>query len=109
MGGEPLADGGVGTWLGPVALQTAYQLNVWCMFQGVNKAIVSLNGGGGACQTFNLQDASLSFQAGDDVLAHDVAHLVVVGTNEGGVLLGIGLTLEYDDGDALVEGSVDGW
>lgn len=37
-----------------------------------------------------------------------MAHLVVVGTDEGGVLMGVGLTLEDDDGDAFVVGTVDG-
>ena len=44
----------------------------------------------------------------DDVFAHHPPHLVVVGTDEGRELLAAGLTLEHDDGDALVISSVDG-
>ena len=40
-------------------------------------------------------------------MPHHVSHLIVVGTHKGGVFPRVSLTLEHDDGDALVEGTVD--
>ena len=47
-------------------------------------------------------------QLSGDVLPHLAAHLVVVGTDEGGVFLGVGLALKDNDGNASVVGAVDG-
>ena len=44
-----------------------------------------------------------------DIFAHHASHLVVVGTDEGGVFLRTGLALKDNDRDALVVGTVDGW
>ena len=42
------------------------------------------------------------------ILTHLAAHFIVVGTDKGGKLLRVCLTLKYDDGYAAVEGTVDG-
>ena len=98
----------VGTLLRPVALQGGHQLDAGVMLQCVHETFVAINGGRGAFQTHHFQHTALAVQLRGNVLAHDVAHLVVVGGDKGGVFLGIGLALEYDDGDALVVGAVDG-
>ena len=58
-------------------------------------------------QAHNLQNVPFSMKAGNDVFAHHMPHLIVVGTNEGGVFLGRSFALKHDDGNALVISAVN--
>ena len=48
-------------------------------------------------------------QSTGDVFTHCVAHLIVVGTDEGSKLLRAGLTLKDDNGDSFVISPINGW
>ena len=69
---------------------------------------MTLDGWRRTLQALNHHDAATMIQPTGHVFAHLPAHLVVVGTDEGGIFPGIGLALEHDDGDAAVVGPVDG-
>ena len=99
--------GVVRTLLRPVALKGVNNLDAGIVFQGVGKAVVALDGWRRAFQSHNFHDATLAIQLRSNVFPHHTAHLVVVGTDERRVFLRVGLALEHNDGDALVEGSVD--
>ena len=43
-----------------------------------------------------------------DILAHQVPHLIVVGTHIGRIFLGIGLALKYNHRNAFIVGPVNG-
>ena len=69
---------------------------------------MALNGRRGTLQAFDFQHVPSALQPPHDMLAHDFAHLVVIGTDESGIFWRIGLALKDDDGHATVEGTVDG-
>ena len=50
----------------------------------------------------------MSVKPRDDILAHHMPHLIVVGTDEGSIFLRVSLALEHNDGNTLVVGTVDG-
>ena len=62
----------------------------------------------GALETEDFNHTSLSLEAHHHIIAHNMANLVIVGTDEGCVFRGIGLAFEYNHWDALIVGAVDG-
>ena len=69
---------------------------------------MTFDGGWRAFQPHDFHDSPLAIQLRGNVFTHYTAHLIVVGTDKGGVFLWIGLAFKNDNGDAFVVGAVDG-
>ena len=92
----------------PVSLESVCQLYLWKTVDGSDKTIMPLDGRGGVFESFDLQYAAFSMKLMCDILSHGFSHLIVVGTDESSVFLGVGLAFEDNDGNTLVIGTVDG-
>lgn len=108
MLGPPLTDCAIGGLLGPIALQGCHHMEVGVLTDDIYKTLMTLDGRRRTFQTLDHHDASMVLQPTCHILTHLAAHFIVVGTDKGGKLLRVCLTLKYDDGYAAVEGTVDG-
>ena len=97
-----------GALFGPVALKGGRNGNARVPFQRIHKPVVPLNGRRRTFQPHHLNHMALPLQLHGNVFAHGAPHLVVVGTNVGGVFLRTGFAFEHNHGNTLVEGAVDG-
>ena len=98
----------VAALLCPVSLESVCQLYLWKTVDSLDKTVMPLNGRGGVFESFDLQYAAFSMKLMCDILSHGFSHLIVVGTDESCVFLGVGLAFEDNDGNTLVIGTVDG-
>ena len=98
----------VGCSFCPVALQGCCHFDIWKVSDGIAKATVPLIGWRGSFQTENFHDLSLTAHSHGDIFSHLASHLIVVGTDESGKFLRVGLAFEDDDWHAAVVGAVDG-
>ena len=76
---------------------------------GIGKTTMTVDGRRGAFESRDFEHVALSAQLIGDVFAHGMAHGVIVGTHEGGVVRTVGLAVEKYHLDAFLEGAVDGW
>ena len=97
-----------GALLRPVALQRGGKPDAGILFQRIEEPVVAVYGGRGAFQSHHLYHRALAVQLCGDVTPHLTPHIIVVGTDVGGVFLGGGLAVKDDDGDAHIVGTVYG-
>ena len=105
---QEIVHGFLAALLGPVALQRAQQADARITAQGLNKTCVAFNGGRRAFQSHDFHHITPSAQAPGHIVAHLLTHQFVVGSDVGRIFLRTGLAVEHDDGNALVERTVDG-
>ena len=98
----------VAALLGPVALQTGRHLDAGSAAHGLGKALAALYRRRASLETFYLYYGACALELRGYVLAYLASHELIVGSDVGSELLGIGFSVEHYHRYALVVGPVDG-
>ena len=91
----------------PVSLNRCHNLHVR-LLQGIGESLVTFLCRRRTFQSQYLHHTPFPIEPVDDIAAHLAPHLIVVGTDEGRIFVGVGLPFKHDDGNTFVEGTVDG-
>ena len=105
---QDAAHGPNGALFFPIARLRGHQLHAGPGLDGVHKALVPLCGGRGALESAYLHHAAAAFELPGNELSHGLSYAIVVGSDKGSELVGVGFAVVENDGDAAVVGPFDG-
>lgn len=98
----------VGTLLSPVGMQLFHYRKVLTHRHYAVETAAALDGGRRRRESAQFYYPALSSECRSEIFAHRRPYFSVVGTDVGGVFVGTGAAVEYDDGDSCLVGTVDG-